>query len=111
MIAADDLLDALADRIAARVEERLRSGPQGWIAQDVSQLGRRRHIAAVRRRVAAGVGGAALVGRRALLSPEALEAELKHVGCPKVRQEIKPQRGSVAAELDRELRIVRGGRQ
>jgi hypothetical protein len=61
-----------ADRIAAehRAERR------DWIDQVMSPLGRRRHVAAVRRRVGAGAAGAALVGRRALLSSEALAEEL-----------------------------------
>lgn len=50
-----------------------------WIAQDSSPLGRRRHCAAVRARVARGQAGAAIVGRRHLLSPEALREALGEV--------------------------------
>ena len=73
---ADALLEVLAERVAVRVVERLRAGEVGMIDQTRSPLGRRRHIAAVRRLVAAGKAGAAVVGRRYLLSREALDAEV-----------------------------------
>lgn len=46
------------------------------VDQRSSPLGSRRHCAAVKRRVAAGDEGAAIVGRKHLLSREALAAEL-----------------------------------
>jgi hypothetical protein len=58
---------------AAAEERALR---RDWIDQSASPLGRRRHCAAVKRRIAAGEDGAALAGRRQLLSQEALDAEL-----------------------------------
>jgi hypothetical protein len=61
-----------ADRIAAEQ----RAERRDWTDQQSSPLGRRRHVARVRARVAAGHDGAAMVGRRALLSAEALEEEL-----------------------------------
>jgi hypothetical protein len=70
------LFDALAEAVAAKVVEQLRAGDVGMIDQTKSPLGGRRHIAAVRRLVAAGEHGAAIVGRRYLLSKERLDAEL-----------------------------------
>jgi len=56
-----------------------RSVESGWIDQEFSPLGSRRHIAAVRRRVARRKPGAeldaAIVGRRYLLSIDALAEE------------------------------------
>jgi hypothetical protein len=48
----------------------------GMISQAGSPLGPRRHADAVKRRLAAGLPGAAKVGRRYLLSPDALTEEL-----------------------------------
>lgn len=73
-------LALLAREIAREVVAALRAGEApGMVDQSASPLGRRRHIAAVRRRVGAEEGGAAIVGRRHLLSREALEAELAAV--------------------------------
>ena len=47
-----------------------------WIDQRTTSAGPRTHIAMTRRRVKAGLPGAAIVGRRFLLSPEALQEEL-----------------------------------
>jgi hypothetical protein len=75
--ALESLLGELAKQIAREVVAELRAGEApGMIDQSASPLGRRRHIAAVRRRVAAGESGAAIVGRRHLLSRERLDAEL-----------------------------------
>lgn len=68
-------LDLLADAIASKVLERL-AGDASMVDQDGSPLGRRRHIAAVRKHVASAAGGAAIVGRRHLLSRDLLAAEL-----------------------------------
>ncbi len=78
-----------------------------WVDQHSSQLGAKRHNAAVRRLLGEGAPGAAKVGRRHLLSPEALDAELRRVssGAPKKSKTI-----SVADELRAELRMVGGGR-
>ena len=71
------LLDGLLDLIAERVVERLRAGNRdGLVAQDESPLGARRHCGAVRKLVAKGVPGAAIVGRRYLLSREHVDQEL-----------------------------------
>jgi hypothetical protein len=70
-------LETLAALIAAKVVAELRAGDApGMVDQVASPLGRRRHIAAVRRLVATGQPGAAQVGRRYLLSRERLDAEL-----------------------------------
>jgi hypothetical protein len=68
------LLDELADRIVARLTAGVRAD---MVDQVASPLGRRRHCAAVRRRVANGEPGAAVVGRRHLLARDALAAELE----------------------------------
>lgn len=70
------LLEVFADMVAARVVERLRATDTDTVPQERSPLGRRRHCAAVRRRVAAGQHGAFVVGRRHLLTQEALQEEL-----------------------------------
>lgn len=107
--AFEALLDEFAERVAAKVTERLSYGSlPGAIEQARSPLGRRRHISAVRRRVAAGQPGAAIVGRRHLLSSEALSEELARAGQPRGTT-ASPASGSVRAELERELRLVKGG--
>jgi hypothetical protein len=103
------LLDEFAHRVAALVAERLTSGAPGMVDQASSPLGRRRHCAAVKRRVGSGKPGAALVGRRHLLSVEALAEELARVSGQRELVMPSPASGSVRAELERELRIVKGG--
>lgn len=72
-----DLLSQLADQLAAAVESRL--GLAAWVDQRTSPLGRNRHCAAARRRLdAAKPGedpGVRRIGRRYLMSPEALREE------------------------------------
>jgi hypothetical protein len=71
------MMRAFATEIARAVVAELRAGDApGLIDQTASPLGRRRHIAAVRARVARGDSSAAIVGRRCLLAREALDAEL-----------------------------------
>lgn len=72
----EQFLGRLADAVASKVFERLTAGQAGLVEQSASPLGRRRHIAAVRRLVASGAPGAAIVGRRHFLSKDALVAEL-----------------------------------
>jgi hypothetical protein len=100
------LADEFAALVAARVVASLRQGSPGMIDQANSPLGRRRHCYAVRQRLADGKPGAAVVGRRHLLSREALDEELS------VKSRRTPPRssdnsvrvqGSVADELRREL--------
>jgi hypothetical protein len=97
-------LDALADLIAERVWVRFQQGTPDMVDQSKSPLGNRRHCNAVKRRVGNGEPGAARVGRRYLLTPEALAEELHRLGQgppPKRRGE------SVADELRRELGLIR----
>jgi hypothetical protein len=69
--------DEDVQRIARAVVAELRAGEMpGMVDQASSPIGRRRHIAAVRRRVAAGAAGASVVGRRYLLAREWVDAEL-----------------------------------
>jgi hypothetical protein len=88
----DELLDDLADRVAARLR-----APDQLVDQKGSPLGAKRHCAAVRRLMAEGDPGASRVGRRYLLSREALAAELARLGRPAA-----PSSG-VCAELAAEL--------
>ncbi|HEY2408833.1 MAG TPA: hypothetical protein VGI10_22665 [Polyangiaceae bacterium] len=70
-----------------------------WIDQRRSQLGPRRHCAAVKRRMADGKTDAAIVGRRHLLSQTAHAEEL---ATPTTRE----RKLSVGDELRAELRLV-----
>ena len=101
----DQLLDELTNRIAARVAERLRTPEPGMLDQAGSPLGNRRHCSAVKRRLNGGEGGAAIVGRRHLLTPEALNDELERLSGRKGKA-LKPPI-NVRAELLQELRLVR----
>lgn len=71
-----ELLDAIADAIAQRVVDKLRSGEFGLVDQTASPLGSRRHCALARRLVNAGDPRAAKVGRRWLISREAISEAL-----------------------------------
>ncbi len=97
----DAVCGAFADLIASLVVQKLQTGAlAGYVDQAVSPLGPRRHRAAVLRRIAAGQPGAAKIGRRHLLSRDALEAELAAAA------DKAPASPSVADELRRELRLV-----
>jgi hypothetical protein len=78
----DEFLDVFARKVAAIVLSEMRGGDLGMIDQHGSLLGSRRHCAAVRRRIKRGTGGAAIVGRRFLLSREALREELDDLDAP-----------------------------
>jgi hypothetical protein len=105
MSTLNDLLDDLADRLAARVAERLRGGEPGMVEQTGSPLGNRRHCSAVKRRLQRGEPGAAIVGRRHLLAPEALSEELARASHRDKVNDTAP--GNVRAELESELRLLR----
>ncbi len=91
-------LEVLADAIADRIVQRLLTAQHSdWVDQGASPLGPRRHRAAVTRRIAAGQPGATKIGRRHLLSRDALQAELA-AAANKVAVS-----SSVADELRREL--------
>jgi hypothetical protein len=74
-----------------------------WLDQAGSPLGSRRHCAAVRRRVAQGLDGAAIVGRRHLLSPAALAETMR---APKPKKSQQPS-DPVARARER-LRLIGG---
>jgi hypothetical protein len=76
------ITDELARKIGRIVARELRGEDPRLIDQAFSQLGRRRHIAAVRRRLAEGKPGASVVGRRFLLSQEAHAEELGRLQPP-----------------------------
>lgn len=111
MAGLEGLVDELAHRVAAIVVQRLRDAPAGMIDQSASPLGARRHCAAVKRRLARGEAGAAKVGRRYLLSPEALSEELGRTSRGSVNHEGEATTNRVTDELRRELALVRGGRR
>lgn len=101
--AVAQLAKALAPAIAAEVVAQLRAGETpGMVDQSTSPLGRRRHIAAVRRMVAAGDPGAAQVGRRYLLTTDAVQVELSRMS----RKPKAPAKGKAEAPVD-ELAAMR----
>jgi hypothetical protein len=110
IVALEHILDELIERIACRVVEKLRQAPPGMTDQAASPLGARRHCSIVRRRIARGEPGATIVGRKHLLSAEALTEELK---LPRSASGLPPPptpaRG-VRAELEQELRRVTGAK-
>ena len=71
-------LEAQAAVLRELARNEAKSDPKDMIDQHASPLGPRRHCAAVQKLVAQGKPGASIVGRRHLLSPEALEVELGH---------------------------------
>lgn len=83
-------MSGILERIEARLERlelhlaKCDTPLGGHVDQRRSPLGRRRHCAAVRRRVLAGDEGAAIVGRHFLLSPQALRDELALASQPGV---------------------------
>ena len=89
-----------ADRIAAEDHAERRD----WIPQGESELGPRRHISAVKRRVNAGLPGAAIVGRSFKLSKEAHAEELVSAG------KTPAPKPSITNDLKAALHLVGGGR-
>lgn len=94
---SEDLTKALeifarvpAPLVAREVVAQLRSGDVGMIDTVSSPLGRKRHCAVVRRLVASGTPGAAIVGRRHLLSRELLDKELARLSSKPQRVREKP---------------------
>lgn len=71
-----DLIEVVAQRAAAIILAALQGQTDSLADQTVSPLGPLRHCAAVRRRIDRGQQGASIVGRRHLLTPEALQEEL-----------------------------------
>ena len=105
-----DPFELFVEAVADKVIERLgRSANAAWIDQSASPLGRCRHCAAVKRRVANGEGGGRIVGRRHELSPEALQHEVDTVSRGRLRRTTKAEPSNVVADLERALRVVAGG--
>lgn len=111
------LLRALAAGKRAEADEYIRQAEateaahREWTDQTASPLGRRRHIAACRARVAQGDPRAAHVGRRWLLSCDAVAAELAALSQRPARK-AKPALAVVAptSMADRLTAAQRGGR-
>lgn len=82
-----------------------------WTDQGSSPLGRRRHVAAVRRRVDAGDEGAAMVGRRAMLSASALADELAAASTSKRPALAKPDAAAGPDALRAKFGLVGGSRR
>jgi len=97
--------------LVAAVVEALR-GPTGatWIGQAESAGGRGRHCSEVRRRVAGGLPGARIIGRRHELSPEAYSEFLGRISTKSLPKKVEPESSAVVDELRAELRLVGGGR-
>lgn len=77
--AAEALLTAIkpfARLVARELLEELRGYDTSWVEQSASELGPKKHCAAVRRRIAERKPGARINGRRFLLSQEAMVEEL-----------------------------------
>lgn len=96
--AADVLEEAATEAAAERAD---------WTDQASSVLGSRRHITACRRRMATGKPGAAKVGKRYLLSAEALREELTALGRPTA--EPVEETSDYGDRMRSALRVVGGG--
>lgn len=110
------LLDGLVELLAERLEARARaSSPPGaaWQSQKGSPLGRK-HCRVVRERMARGGEGAAQVGRKHLLSPEALREELGRFSAVHSITGSSPVEvcnETVKERLDRRLSLLKGAKQ
>ncbi len=101
----DGFLNDIARRIAHFMrEQRGEDAPRlGWIDQSASPLGRK-HNGAVRRRLAAGEAGADIVGRRHLLTPDALAEEVRRETKRRTKRgRATDNEHSAVADLDRAL--------
>jgi hypothetical protein len=106
MLRADD---DLIDLIAQRVEQRLTRSNRAT-SQHGSPLGARKHRAVVRRRVERNEGGAHIVGRRYLLTPDALQEELARETTKNVEERrARKLRKAHDPELDQLQRELVGG--
>jgi len=98
--------EILAPLVAREVARALRNGPEDLVSQATSPLGKRRHCAAVRARVARGDSSACIIGRTHYLTPEALRAELAACKAPKRKaHSAKPAPRDDLAALRKELGI------
>jgi hypothetical protein len=92
--------EELESVIARAVRRALHAATDGeMIPQGRSPLGPRRHAEAVKRRLAAGQPGAAHVGRKYLLSPDALNEEMSRTSVSNAHAPVE----DAAAKLRREL--------
>ena len=103
-VTLDDFIDAVADRLAERLAER----DDSLIDQkDRRGLVGRRHIDAVRRRIAAKAGGAYIRGRDYLLTPAAVRDELARGSAPAGNDNAMPRprvaKGKAGARSSDEL--------
>ena len=98
-----------AAEAADAIEREQKAERRDWVDQTSSPLGRRRHVAAVKRRIDRALEGVAMVGRRALLSATALEEELALLskGPNKATATSEPE--DVTSRLERRLGLVQGG--
>jgi hypothetical protein len=87
------------------IETEERAERRDWQSQAGSPLGNRRHCSAVKRRIAAGLEGARIIGRRHELSPAALEQELQGL----TKRKPKVEQSGTAARIERRLGLVAGG--
>lgn len=101
---------ALAPYLARALRDELRAGTEpGWTDQHASPLGPRRHCAAARRRLAEGAPGAERVGRRLLLTPEALKEELARASKKRAKADPETDVRDLAGELG--LKLLSGGKR
>ena len=101
-----EVLEAAARR-ARELDAEARAERRDWCDQTMSPLGRRRHVAAVRRRVATGEAGAAMLGRRALLSLDAITEELSRASSRPGQSKLPD---GTAARIQARIALVRGAR-
>jgi hypothetical protein len=101
-----EILEAAARR-ARELDAEARAGRRDWIDQSTTALGRRRHCRIVRDRIARGVDGASIVGRRYLLSPDAHDEEIEALA---ERSAKVPKPESTSERIERRLSLVGGAR-
>ena len=78
----EDFLQRLAEELAPRIKAELEK-TSAWVDQKGSPLGRNRHCAAVKRRMAEGLEGAYVApGNRCMLTPAALREEMQRTMTP-----------------------------
>ncbi len=106
-------LEAQAAVLRALAKDAAKASPTDMIDQHASPLGNRRHCSAVQRLVAQGKPGASIVGRRHLLTPEALQLELSNTGPRKPRKatpanDTAPREPTALERLDQNLKLLAG---
>lgn len=97
---------AMAAELEA-IDAEERAEHREWTSQVGSPLGPRRHCRAVDRRLAARAEGAARIGRKALLSPAALQEELSAL---EKKKPTEPKIEGTKERLERKLALVGGPR-